>query len=33
MSINPQVIGRRDGDEVEYGGPVYAQPDFGAEAS
>jgi hypothetical protein len=33
MSINPQVIGRHDGDEVEYGGPVYAQPDFGAEAS
>jgi hypothetical protein len=33
MSINPQVIGRRDGDEAEYGGPVYAQPDFGAEAS
>jgi hypothetical protein len=33
MSINPQVIGRRDGDEVEYGGPVYAQPDFGEEAS
>jgi hypothetical protein len=33
MSINPQVIGRRDGDEMEYGGPVYAQPDFGAEAS
>ena len=33
MSIDPQVIGRRDGDEAEYGGPVYAQPDFGAEAS
>jgi hypothetical protein len=33
MSINPQVIGRRNGDEAEYGGPVYAQPDFGAEAS
>jgi hypothetical protein len=33
MSINPQVIGRRDRDEAEYGGPVYAQPDFGAEAS
>jgi hypothetical protein len=33
MSINPQVIGRRDGDEAEYGGPLYAQPDFGAEAS
>jgi hypothetical protein len=33
MSINPQVIGRCDGDEAEYGGPVYAQPDFGAEAS
>jgi hypothetical protein len=33
MSINPQVIGRSDRDEVEYGGPVYAQPDFGAEAS
>jgi hypothetical protein len=33
MSINPQVIGRRDGDEAEYGRPVYAQPDFGAEAS
>jgi hypothetical protein len=33
MSINPQVVGRRDGDEAEYGGPVYAQPDFGAEAS
>jgi hypothetical protein len=33
MSINPQVIGRHDGDEAEYGGPVYAQPDFGAEAS
>jgi hypothetical protein len=33
MSIDPQVIGRHDGDEAEYGGPVYAQPDFGAEAS
>jgi hypothetical protein len=33
MSIDPQVIGRRDGEEAEYGGPVYAQPDFGAEAS
>jgi hypothetical protein len=33
MSIDPQVIGRRDGDEAEYGGPVHAQPDFGAEAS
>jgi hypothetical protein len=33
MSINPQVIGRHDRDEAEYGGPVYAQPDFGAEAS
>jgi hypothetical protein len=33
MSINPQVVGRRNGDEVEYGGPVYAQPDFGTEAS
>jgi hypothetical protein len=33
MSINPQVVGRRDGDEAEYGGPVYAQPDFSAEAS
>jgi hypothetical protein len=32
MSINPQVIGRHDGDEAEYGGPLYAQPDFGAEA-
>jgi hypothetical protein len=32
MSINPQVIGRRDGDEAEYGGLLYAQPDFGAEA-
>jgi hypothetical protein len=33
MSIDPQVIGRREGDEAEYGGPVHAQPDFGAEAS
>jgi hypothetical protein len=33
MSIDPQVIGRRDGDEAEYGGPVHVQPDFGAEAS
>jgi hypothetical protein len=33
MSIDPQVIGRRNGDVAEYGGPVYAQPDFGAEAS
>jgi hypothetical protein len=33
MSIDPQVIGRREGDAAEYGGPVYAQPDFGAEAS
>jgi hypothetical protein len=33
MSIDPQVIGRREGDVAEYGGPVYAQPDFGAEAS
>jgi hypothetical protein len=33
MSIDPQVIGRRDGDTAEYGGPVYAQPDFGVEAS
>jgi hypothetical protein len=33
MSIDPQVIGRRDGDEAKYGRPVYAQPDFGAEAS
>jgi hypothetical protein len=33
MSINPQVVGRCDRDEAEYGGPVYAQPDFGAEAS
>jgi hypothetical protein len=33
MSIDPQVIGRHDGDEAEYGRPVYAQPDFGAEAS
>jgi hypothetical protein len=32
MSINPQVIGRRDGDEAEYGRPLYAQPDFGVEA-
>jgi hypothetical protein len=32
MSINPQVIGRCDGDEAEYGRPLYAQPDFGAEA-
>jgi hypothetical protein len=24
---------RRDGDAAEYGRPVYAQPDFGAEAS
>jgi hypothetical protein len=31
--MNPQVIGRHDGDEAEYGGPVYAQPDFSAEAS
>jgi hypothetical protein len=33
MSINPQVIGRCEGDEAEYGGPLYAQPDFGMEAS
>jgi hypothetical protein len=33
MSIDPQVIGRHDRDEAEYGRPVYAQPDFGAEAS
>jgi hypothetical protein len=33
MSIDPQVIGRRDGDEAEYGGPVHVQPNFGAEAS
>jgi hypothetical protein len=33
MSINPQVIGRCNGDEAEYGGPLYAQPDFGVEAS
>jgi hypothetical protein len=33
MSIDPQVIGRHEGDEAEYGGPVHAQPDFGAEAS
>jgi hypothetical protein len=33
MSIDPQVIGRREGDEAEYGRPVHAQPDFGAEAS
>jgi hypothetical protein len=31
--MNPQVIGRHDGDEAEYSGPVYAQPDFSAEAS
>jgi hypothetical protein len=33
MSIDPQVIGRCDEHEAEYGGPVHAQPDFGAEAS
>jgi hypothetical protein len=32
MSMNPQVVGRREGDTAEYGGPLHAQPDFDVEA-
>jgi hypothetical protein len=32
ISMNPQVVGRREGDTAEYGGPLYAQLDFDVEA-
>jgi hypothetical protein len=32
MTMNPQVIGRWEGDSTEYGGPLYAEPDFTIEA-
>jgi hypothetical protein len=32
MSMNPQVVGQHKGDMAEYGGPLYAQPDFDVEA-